>query len=102
MLQVEKKKKKNGRRRAVWILVFAAAAAGVFFAVRAVRTPEEVIPSYEKTSGSIVNRDPSEIERFRIKVKNREAWTAQRDGDGELRIEGAEGWTVDEVLGEQI
>ena len=27
---------------------------------------------------------------------------AERRGDGELRIEGAEGWTVDEVLGERI
>jgi len=101
MLQVERKKRRKGRKWVKWAaLGMAAMLCGLlaFFALR----KTETMPTRTDTGGSIVNRETAEIRRIRIQIRGQEAWTAERDEDGELKITGAEGWVLDETLGERI
>ncbi len=101
MLQVEKRK---GRKPGKWVilLVFLLLALIGGVLAYALRREAEPVPERTKTGGSLVSRDPSEIARMTIRVRGREAWTAERDAEGRLILSGAEGWTVDPALGERI
>lgn len=101
MLQVRKRK---SRKPGKWILILffllLAFIAGIL--AYALRREAEPFPVREKTGGSLVNRNPSEIARMTIQVRGREPWTAERDAEGKMIMSGTEGWTVDPALGERI
>ena len=101
MLQVKKKKQSGNRRWMAWAAAGILALAGVLFAVFELQT-DDPAPVRQDTRGSLVNRDPSEIVRMRIQVRDREAWEAVRDDEGNLRLEGTEAWALNATLGDRL
>ena len=102
MQKVEKKTRRGAGKR-IWIAGLAIlAAAAVAAAVLMSRDTAVEIPKRENTGGTILQKQPAEIQRMTVTVRGKEPWTAVRDADGGLRMEGGDGWTVDAALGERI
>ncbi len=100
MLRVEKK---TGRKKGPWIWVLLAllmAAGGGLLYLSGRETPSEI--RREDTRGSLVNREAGEVQWLSIQARGQEAWTAERDGDGDLRMQAEGSWILDETLGEAI
>ena len=101
MLQVNRKKTPKRRKWIPALVLAILAAVGGLAVWYAVREPEPM-PTREDTRGSLIERETSELVRARIQMKDREPWTVVRNDAGELVIEGADAWTVDESLGERV
>ena len=102
MQKVEKKTRRGAGKR-IWIAGLAIlAAAAVAAAVLTSRDTAVEVPKRENTGGTILQKQPAEIQRMTVTVRGKEPWTAVRDADGGLRMEGGDGWTVDAALGERI
>ena len=107
MLKVERKKprKPNGKK---WFVVLVAAtlslAALTCLLLRAAGQDkrEGDTPAALHAGGSLVNRGTDEIRKIMIRVRDRDAWEAERDETGNLRMVGDGEWILDRTLGERI
>ena len=99
MQKVERKKhgeRRNGRVAGVLLcalLLAGCAVAAVLLTRKAEEKPE---PSRQPVTGSIVQRNPEELESMTIIPRNGERWTAVQMEDGSLGLEeenGTEGTT---------
>ena len=101
MLQVSKKTHRKTPRKLLWVLLGAAvltAAALVCFT----GGKEAEIPHREITGGTILDYQKTDIQSIQVRIRGNEGWFAERDGEGRLRMDGGEGWELDEILGERI
>jgi len=109
MLKVERKKSPPWKKWIPWMLLLLLAAGAAFLHFVAGREAEiQAVPRREDSRGTLSDRETAEIQRLRIQIRGQEAWSAQRDSAGQLRVlpeEGdasAAGWSVDAALGERI
>ena len=101
MLQVEKKRKKRLRKWVPWSAVLVIAVGMGLFAFFTLQKKEEM-PVRADTRGVLMEHQAEEISRMQVQVRGQEAWTASRNADGSMMIEGDDGWTLDAALGERI
>ena len=132
MRQVERKKKRSLKHGRIWIaagsLLLLAGSAAVYLLwpaaakkageepvsgeIRAVvsgmtggeaTVPQPYTAEEEPdTRGTLGEREPEELESATVTVRGRAPWTVIRDGEGNLRLQGAGDWTVKERLAERI
>lgn len=102
MLKVQKRKGRHGGKKLLAAAAALALIAGGTAALHLLREEKEPLPVQRTSGGSIVSRNTEEIVRMRIQVRGREPWSASRNEEGKMTIDGTEGWYVDETLGERL
>lgn len=82
------------------VLLGLLAAAGIGLGIWAIREiPEEpAVPVRQEHGGSLLRYDPEEILRMTIRIRGREAWTAERDASGAMRMTEDADWPLEEDL----
>lgn len=100
----KKKHVKGEPRRILWVLGCAVLLAVCVLAAVRLNWEEamEEAPSQPDTRGSLVNRNADEIRRVTVRLRGQEPWSAARDEDGRLRMEGEENWELNTTLGQRI
>ncbi|MBR2823092.1 MAG: DUF4340 domain-containing protein [Clostridia bacterium] len=102
MLGVKKKKQRGGGRRSLFLILLILLAAGGTVAALLLRAENTPLPAREEKGGAILTEDPGPVRRVTLRVRGREAWTAERGEDGVLRRTGDESWALDENRAEQL
>ena len=94
---VEKKKRRKGPERLKWVLgslllLAVCVGAALWFGREQVTELQTATEEPANPRGTIEDRETEEIRRVTIQLRGAEPWTAVRDGNGGLRLEGeAEG-----------
>ena len=101
VLRVEKKSK-SGRRPFLPLLLAALTILTGISLLFAFSREEPEKPVQSSGRGTILQRKTEDINRIRIQMRGRKAWTAVRNERGEMTMEGAEGWSIDPTLGERL
>ena len=114
MQKVEKRKHQKRRPgRLIWILACAVVlTAGVTAGLLLRKTAEEeselpVVYRHQPVTGSIIDRNPDEVESLTITRRGEAPWTVVQTGSGTLRLKDengktADGWTVDEHIAKKL
>ena len=105
---IERKKTKARKHgRTGWLLLAVILLAGsVTAAVLLNRKSEVSVPETEYPGGSLLARDAGEITSVTVTRRGQEPWTMTRDDEGNMRLDGADDWTVKDritaVVGDAI
>ena len=114
MQKVERRKHQKRRPgRLAWILVCAVVlAAGVAAGLLLRKTAEEeselpVVYQHQAVTGSIIDRDPDEVESLTITWQGEDPWTVVQTENGTLRLKEENGktaddWTVDTHIAKRL
>ena len=76
------------------LLLTAGGTAAAFL----LQEEKESLPVQPERGGAIVSRKAEEVVRVQIRVRGREPWSASRNAEGKMMLEGADGWYADETL----
>ena len=80
------------------LLLTAGGTAAAFL----LQEEKESLPVQPERGGAIVSRKAEEVVRVQIRVRGREPWSASRNAEGKMTLEGADGWYADETLWERM
>ena len=105
MQKVERKKRRSLKHgRLAWLVLGAAVLAVSVTAAVLLSRPDGTEPAerHQNRAGTLVRREADELESLTMDLRGTETWTIRRNAEGQMELEGSEGWIADSQSAERL